>query len=91
MHTERLFAVDRLAGNSAILVDDDGKVVTVPRERLPHRLREGDVLRVAVHHDGAPDWGRAEVDRAETERRKEAAGETLDELKGGDPGGDVTL
>ena len=78
---ERFYAVDRLEGSSAMLVDDAGKLVTVPRSRLPKNVAPGDVLRVPERH-GTPDWGTSVVDTRETERRGE-------ELNKRDPGGDT--
>lgn len=90
MPADQLFTVDRLEGTSAMLLDDAGRAVTVPRGRLPRDMREGDVLRVPLFND-APDWGRAAVDGAETSRRLDEARKQLDELKKQDAGGDVEL
>lgn len=88
--THRLYAVDRIQGASAVLLDDAGRVVTVPRSRLPRDLAEGDVLRVP-EQGGTPDWGTAVVDAQETARRRDEARSRLEDLKQRDPGGDVRL
>ena len=87
---ERFYAVDRFEGPSAVLLDDAGRAITVPAARFPPKLKEGDVLRVP-EKDGTLDWGRAVIDKRETERRRSDAKHKLDELKERDPGGDVTL
>jgi hypothetical protein len=68
--TDHFYAVRRLEGTSAVLIDSDDHAVTVPRSRLPYALAEGDVLRVPVTDD-TPDWGRAVVDSDETRRRQD--------------------
>jgi hypothetical protein len=52
---------------------------------------ERDVL--LIPHDDAdrPRWRAARVDGKETERRRRAAAEERERLKGQDPGGDLTL
>lgn len=85
------YAVDRLEGKLAVLVADDGTTMDVPRNALPSRIREGTVLRVRADANGRPDWSSAEIDRGEEEKRVREAKRTLDDLKRGDPGGDITL
>ena len=64
---------------------------TPRRKQLPPRIGEGTILRVRAGQDGQPDWASAEIDKDEEQRRRTEAQETLDELKRGDPGGDITL
>jgi len=85
------YAVDRIEGKIAVLVADEGTAVDVPKRRLPNGVREGSVLQVPVGDDGSPDWSSAVLDEAERERRVNQARETLDRLRKGDPGGDITL
>jgi Protein of unknown function (DUF3006) len=85
------FSVDRFEGNVAVLVSDTGESAEMPRFELPKGLREGSVLRVPFGLQNRPDWSRAVLDKAEEERRRKEAQRTLDELKGSDPGGDITL
>jgi hypothetical protein len=91
MPTERFYAVDRIEGRSAVLVDDAGATVTVPTRALPAGAVEGIVLQVPVGPDGQPAWEAAKVDQAETARRRAEAEDRLKRLKKRDPGGDITL
>lgn len=85
------YAVDRIEGNIAVIVGDDGTSVDVPRRTLPAGVREGSVLQVQTGMDGSPDWASAALDEAEQERRVKQARETLDRLRKRDPGGDIAL
>lgn len=75
------YAVDRMEGSVAVLQDDEGQETVVPVNRLPRDLREGDILKVPVDAGGTVDWGLAQLDRAETERRRRAAAEVLERLR----------
>ena len=88
--TERVYVVDRIEQSVAVLVDDDGRTASVPMDRLPAGTAEGIVLRIPFT-TGVPNWSDAMVDRAETERRREAARRVLDDLQDRDPGGDVAV
>ena len=89
--TTRVYVVDRLEGQVAVLATDDGATVDVERGRLPARVKEGTVLRIKVGPKGVPDWASAEIDSAEQEQRLKQARELLDQMKRTDPGGDITL
>jgi hypothetical protein len=91
MASELIYAVDRIQHRTAVLVDDGGHYVLVPCSRLPRELKESDVLRVPVDDANTPDWGRAEIDEEEGERRRGEAGRVIEELERRDPGGDVKL
>lgn len=67
------YAVTRLDGTTATVVDDDGKQYAVPAARLPKGVREGVVLRVPIGTRDEPLWGDSTVDDAETTRRRESA------------------
>ena len=82
------YVVDRIEGDVAVVVSDDGRSFDVKRGALPARSREGTVLRVEGE---TPDWAQAVVDDAERQRRREVAQETLRRLAATDPGGDVEL
>ncbi len=89
---DRLYVVDRIAGDVAVLVPDDD---TFPDEdvsiaALPSRPSEGDVLRVPVR-DGAPVWQAATADPRSRAERLSAADRRLERLAKRDPGGDVAL
>lgn len=87
----RYFAVDRIEGDVAVLIDDEGGAHDVPAARLPIRPREGMVLRVAAGHDGQPDWSTAAVDDAEREHRLRDIHGRAARLAASDPGGDLAL
>lgn len=91
MPIDRTFVVDRIEGDQAVLVDDAGPTVTVPRRALPAGTVEGMVLRVPVGPDGQPAWSAARVDHAEAARRRAEAEERLRRLRKRDPGGDIRL
>ncbi len=89
MSTERLYVVDQIEGEVAVLIDEDQRSVDAPLDRFQLPLHEGLALRVPIGDKGAPQWGKAEIDRREADIRE--AEETLEELRGRDPGGDVKL
>ncbi len=91
MLTERFYAVDSIGDKAAILVGDSGDTITVALRDLPAGIREGTVLRVPRDAQVGPDWRSAQIDDAETERRRREAEETLKELRRRDPGGDIKL
>ncbi len=91
MPTERFYAVDSIGDKAATLVGDSGDTITVALQDLPAGIREGTVLRVPRDAQVGPDWRSAQIDAAETERRKREAEETLKELRRRDPGGDIKL
>lgn len=82
------FAIDRVQGNTVVLVGDDGHTIEVARSALPASCREGTVLRVSGE---PPDWAHAVPDEAERMRRLDQARDTLRRLEETDPGGDVML
>ena len=57
------YAVDRLEGELAVLVDDEENTSTVERALLPEGVVQGDVLRL--------EEGRYQRDGEETARRRE--------------------
>jgi hypothetical protein len=88
--TERLYVVDRIEQAVAVLVDDQGRSASVPTDRLPPGTGEGVVLRIPFERN-VPNWSQAMIDRTETERRRNAARNALEELGERDPGGDVGI
>ena len=68
--------VDRFEGELAVLIDDAGQTVDVPRGWLPDGTEEGDVVALVAHD---PD---DEDDRA---------ADRLQRLRARDPGGDLDL
>jgi hypothetical protein len=87
---QAFYTVDRMEGNIAVLVGDDGVGVDVRRDALRVRVREGMVLRVPLCDHG-PDWSSCTIDDAERERRVAEARARLVRLRNTDPGGDVVL
>ena len=88
---ETFYTVDRMEGEIAVLVGDDGAALDVVGKALPARLRPGSVLRVPLTAAGLPDWSSAVVDDAERARRLQRARERLKRLRRTDPGSDVVL
>ena len=41
-----LYSIDRIEGDIAVLVDDDGKTIPVSLSALPETVRPGDILRM---------------------------------------------
>ncbi len=83
MKTPILLSLDRFEGDApgfAVLVDDDGDSITVPRAFVPHEARPGDVLTFSL-----------EVDQAATQALAKRTREVQDRLSKRDPGGDVAL
>lgn len=85
------YTVDRIEGDVAVLVGDEGVALDVPLGVLPVRVREGLVLRVRLAPSGKPDWSSAAPDDAERERRLKEARARVERLRRTDPGGDVVL
>lgn len=91
------WAIDRLGDHGwAVLENDQGVSVRIPRSWLPEAAREGSVLRA---ESGAADGLREDahsidlrllVDREETERRRNQAEELRENLPRG-PEGDLEL
>jgi hypothetical protein len=88
--TERFYAIDRVEEHVAILIDDAGRSASVPVSRLPPGTAEGVVLRIPFEAN-VPNWSRAMIDPTETQRRRDSAGQLVEELEERDPGGDVEL
>ena len=88
----RLMVVDRLEGQQAVLIDDEGATTQLKASELPQGCRsEGAVLLVPLDSGSKPVWNKATRDRAEERRRLSAMSARLSALRKKDPGGDVTL
>lgn len=85
------YVVDGVGESMVRLVADTGSQVSVAGKLLPGGIAEGSVLRVPHKPDGTPDWQKAQIDTAETERRLDQANSILKELRKRDPGGDIEL
>ena len=87
-----IWVVDRIEGDTAILVEDGtGRSLDVSRSLMTIRVDEGTVLRVPVTEEGRPDWRLAAPDEELRRRRLAEARDILEQLKMRDPGGDVEL
>ena len=73
-------SLDRFEGGSAVLLDDAGTAINIPKHWLPKDAKPGDVLTLALEHN-------VEATRQLAEQTKHVQ----DELKSRDPGGDITL
>ena len=88
---ERIWVVDRIEGEAAVLVaDDDQEMLDIPLNVLPHGVREGKVLRVTESKDHLL-WVSAMLDEDFRLKRFRHAETIQDELKNRDPGGDIVL
>lgn len=88
----RLWAVDRIEGETVVLVEDgSGRTAEVGRSGIGTTVREGTLLRVPVSPSGTLLWASAVADPAAEEERLEEGRRILDELRTRDPGGDVAL
>jgi hypothetical protein len=75
-------AIDRFEGDWAVLlVGPESRVVNVPRAQLPKRARAGQWLQVTLQGDAIV---AAELDRAETQRRRKRIREKLERLRRGE-------
>jgi hypothetical protein len=91
MPTEQRYTVDRLSAATAVLIDESGNTIAIPKNRLGVAPKEGMILFIPVDSSGTPDWHGARIDQEGTEEARKEAQKTLDELKERDPGGDVKL
>lgn len=87
----RHVAVDRLEGDTAVVVDDAGRTRDVPTRQLPIPVREGMVLFVSDGPDGTPDWSTARSDEEEQTRRLKDLDARVTRLSRDDDGQDVAL
>jgi len=90
--TERhRWIVDRYEGTLAVVETDGAGTVDLPRWLLPAGTRPDDVLAVSAVVDGERAVITVTRDPAATARARDAARAAIERLRGGDPGGDVTL
>ncbi|HEY2028477.1 MAG TPA: DUF3006 domain-containing protein [Myxococcales bacterium] len=82
-----IYVVDRIEGERAIVIADDGRTLDIERHQLPAGCSEGAVLRAGE----TPDWTSAVVDEPERQRRMDRARATLQDLSAKDGGGDIDL
>ncbi len=89
MPTEQRYAVDRLTATTAVLIDESGNTIAIPKNRLGVTPEEGMILFIPVDSSGTPNWYEARIGQEATEEARKEARKILDELKERDPGGDV--
>ena len=87
----RYYVVDRVEGESVVLVSDEGVEVVLPASALPVAASPGSVLAVRTTPQRSPDWLTATLDTAERDRRLCEADARLKRLRRRDSGGDVSL
>lgn len=68
------WSIDRLEGSFAVCEDENRQRKEIPLADLPEGVKEGDVLRLAS--------GMYQIDREETERRREENRRLLESLLG---------
>jgi hypothetical protein len=83
---ERAYVVDRIDQAVAVLIDEQGRTASVPVDRLPAGTGEGVVLRIPVEQN-VLNWSQAMIDRAATERRRDAARQAVEERQEQGPAG----
>ena len=89
---QEIWVVDRIEGDTAILVEDEThRTLEVARNLLAVSVDGGTVLRVPATEEGGLDWGLAVADEELRERRLAEARDVLEQLKKRDPGGDGAL
>lgn len=59
---DAFYAVDRVDGDVAILVDDEGTIVVVAVLDLPEGIDGDSVVGVDFDDEGVPDWSSAVLD-----------------------------
>ncbi len=82
MTEERLYTVDTVDGDTANLIDDQGRAISVSVYLLPRGIAEGIVVRVPVGKDGTHDWAISVPDSGETDRRRRTSQQMLRDLEG---------
>ena len=88
--THRL-VVDRFEGDLAVVEVDGERFLDLPRWLLPPGVREDDVIIVRRRPGESRVTLELEVDAAATAAARAEARRLLDELRGKDPGGDLSL
>jgi hypothetical protein len=88
--THRL-VVDRFEGDLAVVEVDGERFLDLPRWLLPPGVREDDVIIVRRMPGESRVTLELEVDAAATAAARAEARRLLDELRGKDPGGDLSL
>lgn len=83
--------VDRIEGDFAVVELTGGPTLDLPLWMLPDGVREGDVIRTRLADLAGVRRIDLEIDRAETDRRRALAAESLSRLQSRDPGGDIVL
>jgi hypothetical protein len=88
---KRIWAVDRIEGDIAVLVSDaDSKAIQVSLTKLPDGTEEKSILHVFERRD-QPVWNSAVLDESIEVQIESEAEAIVEDLKQRDPGGDITI
>ena len=88
---KRIWAVDRIEGEVAVLVSDtSNRIVEVNLKKLPEGTKEKSILRVFERKD-QPVWSSAVLDESIEVGKESETGRIIEGLKKRDPGGDVVI
>ena len=88
---KRIWAVDRIEGDTAVLVSDvDSKVIQVSLTKLPEGTEEKSILH-AFERRGQPVWSSAVLDESIEVQKESESEEIMEGLKQRDPGGDIII
>ena len=88
---KRIWAVDRIEGDIAVLVSDaDSKAIQVSLTKLPEGTEEKSILHVFERRD-QPVWSSAVLDESIEVQIEGDAEKIVEDLKQRDPGGDIKV
>jgi hypothetical protein len=86
-----IVSVDRIEGQTVVLVCDDGRQFEAQARDFSEKPSEGLIYTVPTDREGNPQWKKAASDRAETNRRMKDLRRRMDALRSRDQGGDFKL
>ena len=88
---KRIWAVDRIEGDVAVVVSDAGsRAVQVSLTKLPEGTEEKSILHVFERRE-QPVWNSAVLDESIEIEKESESEEIVEGLKQRDPGGDITI
>jgi hypothetical protein len=91
MSSVAYWTVDHIGADRAVVVDDQGRAVTLSPTVLPSGVEKLTVLRIDVPDDGEIDWSNAAVDHEETDRRRRHSEDISKRLRLSDPQGFIYM
>lgn len=90
--TPHRWTIDRCEGDLAVVEDERGRMLDLPRWLLPAGAGEGDVVVIAAEPDGEGERRLTlRLDHGAAVAAREAAESILARLRARDPGGDIEL